>query len=101
MKAVNPLRQKLRGQTAALGSVKALVRERFALGEADTVAVTEAAATLPGFPPRETVVSFFTDKGRHHFKVFKPAADVDADDLPPPWMKDALIIPEGAGCDCC
>ncbi|HTK12779.1 MAG TPA: hypothetical protein VL402_03160 [Xanthobacteraceae bacterium] len=101
MTAFNPLRQKLRDQTAALRQAKVLVRDRFALAEADTVAVTEAKGELPGFPALETVVSFFTEKGRHHFKVFKPVAEVVADDLPPAWMKDALIIPEGAGCDCC
>jgi nitrate reductase delta subunit len=48
------------------------------------------------------VVAFWTaEDRRHHFKVFKPAAEVAPDDLPPAWLKDALVIPPGGDCDCC
>ena len=57
---------------------------------------------LPGCPPLETVIAFWTEGDRrHHFKVFKPVAEVVLDDLPPAWMKDALAVPEGFECDCC
>jgi len=47
-------------------------------------------------------VAFWTaEDRRHHFKVFKPVADVVPDDLPPAWLKDALVIPPGGDCDCC
>jgi nitrate reductase delta subunit len=48
------------------------------------------------------VVAFWTEGDkRHHFKVFKPAAEVLPDDLPYSWMKDGLVVPEGFSCDCC
>ena len=28
-------------------------------------------------------------------------AQVTPDDLPPYWMRDALAVPPGTGCDCC
>jgi hypothetical protein len=33
--------------------------------------------------------------------VFKPVAEVVADDLPPAWLKNALIAVEGEGLECC
>jgi nitrate reductase delta subunit len=89
-------------QSAALDRVRAWTRERFALDDDVTIMVNELACTLPGCPPRETVVAFWTAADRrHHFKVFKAAAEVTSDDLPPAWLKDALVIPEGGDCDCC
>jgi hypothetical protein len=44
---------------------------------------------------------FWTAEGRHHFKVFKPLAEVVEDDLPPAFMKNALIWTEGLECGCC
>jgi hypothetical protein len=47
-------------------------------------------------------VAFWTETDtRHHFKVFKPLAEVVADDLPPAWLKNALADVEGVGCECC
>jgi hypothetical protein len=86
---------------AALERVRDWVRERFGLADEVAIMVNELACTLPGCPPRETVVAFWTaPERRHHFKVFKPAAEVVTDDLPPAWLKDALVVAEG-DCDCC
>jgi len=86
----------------ARARMKRWARERFALGADDAIAITEQPTALPGFPPVETLVEFWTADGtRHHFKVFKPLGEVRADDLPPGWMKDALAVPDGYGCDCC
>ena len=86
----------------ALRRVKDWTRERFGLAEEATILVTEIACTVPGCPPVDTVVAFWT-KGdrRHHFRVFKPAAEVVDDDLPPRWMKDRLVEDEVFGCACC
>lgn len=82
--------------------VREWTRERFKLDEATTILVTEIACGLPGCPPLETVVAFWTDDTkRHQFKIFKPIRNVGIDDLPPAWLKDSLAIPEGYGCDCC
>jgi hypothetical protein len=78
---------------AARDRVRAWTRERFKLGEALPVVVAEVACGLPGCPPLETVVAFWTeDDRRHQFKLFKPVAEVANDDLPYAWMKDALVF---------
>ncbi len=86
----------------ARSRVKRWTRERFALDGDGAVAVSEEPTVLPGFPPVETRIEFWTDDGtRHHFKVFKALADVRLEDFPPPWMKDALAVPGDYECDCC
>src|SRR5439155_6631901 len=66
----------------ALDRVKEWTRVRFKLPQDAAILVTEVACALPGCPPLETVVAFWTDADtRHHFKVFKPLAEVVADDL--------------------
>ena len=87
---------------AAIARVKSFTRERFRLSVDDTIMVTEIECGVPGCPPLETIVAFWTDETkRHHTKVFKPVGDVVADDLPPWWMKDAIVAEEVFGCPCC
>jgi hypothetical protein len=86
----------------ALDRVKEWTRARFKLPDDATILVSELACTIPGCPPIDTVVAFWTEGGRrHHFKVFKPVAEVVEDDLPPSWMKNALTGVEVFGCPCC
>jgi|SRR6516225_624520 nitrate reductase delta subunit len=86
----------------ALTRVRDWTCERFKLADATAILVTELACGLPGCPPVETVVAFWTeDAKRHQFKIFKPVRDVVSDDLPFAWLKDSLFTPEGFGCDCC
>ena len=88
-------------RAAAIERLVDSTRARFGLGEADTVVVTENARALPGFPPRETVVGFWTADGtRHHYRVFKRIEDVAPEDLPPAWLKASLAW-DGFDCDCC
>ncbi|MDB5507636.1 MAG: nitrate reductase molybdenum cofactor assembly chaperone [Hyphomicrobiales bacterium] len=95
-------RKKDAGHRAALARVKDWTRARFRLSDDDVVMVAEVECALPGCPPLETVLAFWTDDGqRRHYKFFKPVEQVVEDDLPPSWMKNALIVPEGMGCDCC
>jgi len=93
--------KKSSGDTAALDRVRDWTRARFALTEDDTVMVSEVACSTPGCPPIETHLVFWTDAGRHHYKIFKALADVVEDDLPPAFMKNALIWAEGIECSCC
>jgi hypothetical protein len=87
---------------AALERVRAWTRARFGLPVDDVILVSELACALPGCPPLETVIAFWTETDkRHHFKIFKPVAEVVADDLPPAWLKAALAVPEGGDCECC
>jgi nitrate reductase delta subunit len=87
---------------AAQDRVREWTRERFRLGHDTTILVSQVSCRLPGCPPLETVVAFWTDDARRHqFKLFKPIAEVAPDDLPPGWMKDALVPLDGMECDCC
>jgi hypothetical protein len=87
---------------AALARVREWTRARFGLPDDAAILVTELACGLPGCPPLETVVAFWTEPARRHqFKVFKPVQEVVGDDLPLAWLKDSLFVPEGFGCDCC
>jgi hypothetical protein len=87
---------------AAIDRVKGWTRERFKLPDDAAILVSEVACGLPGCPPIETVVAFWTDNDtRHHFKLFKPVSAVVADDLPPTWMKNALVAIDGFDLDCC
>jgi hypothetical protein len=89
-------------QRQALDRVRNWTRERFRLPEDAAILVAEVACGLPGCPPLETVVAFWTDGAkRHQFKVFKPVLEVVCDDLPFAWLKDSLAVPEEFGCDCC
>jgi hypothetical protein len=85
----------------AVDRVAAWTRARFALAEDETVMVSEIACAVPGCPPIETHIVFWTALGRHHYQVFKPVAQVNEDDLPPAFMKNALIALEGVDCGCC
>jgi hypothetical protein len=86
----------------ALDRVKEWTRERFKLPAEAPILVAEIACALPGCPPLETVVAFWTsDEKRHHFKLFKRVEEVVNDDLPFAWLKDALAVPEGFDCECC
>ena len=86
----------------SLDRIEAWTRERFTLGDDAVVMVTQVACAMPGCPPLETVVAFWTaPDARHHFKVFKPAPDVSPDDVPFAWMRASLRVADGEGCDCC
>lgn len=74
-----------------LERVEGWVRKRFSLGEEDIVFISEVNSGIPGYPPLETVITFWGDvEVRYQFKIFKPVADVSEDDLPISWLKESL-----------
>lgn len=83
--------------------VRDWARARFSLGPEDTLTANEISCELPGCPPLETVIAFWTEGGtkRHHLKIFKPITEVTEDDLPPGWMRPALEVDENFYCSCC
>ena len=89
------------GYREALDRVREWTRARFALGEGTAILVAEVACAVPGCPPLETVIAFWSDERRHHTKIFKPVTEVVEADLPPRWLKDALAVPDDFECDCC
>ena len=86
---------------AALERVREWTRARFKLSGDAAILVSQVSCRLPGCPPLETMVVFWTDEKRHQFKLFKPVAEVVADDLPPAWLKGSLVAIAGMGCECC
>ena len=89
-------------QLQALDRVREWTRARFKLAQDAPILVSEVACGLPGCPPLETVVAFWIEGDtRHHFKVFKRVEEVVPDDLPPIWLKNALVAVEGEGLECC
>ena len=89
-------------QIDALNRVEAWTRTRFGLAPNEVILVSELVCALPGCPPLETVVAFWTaDETRHNFKIFKRVDEVAPDDLPYAWMKPALKVQEGFESFCC
>ena len=80
--------------------IKRFTKQHFALEEEAAIMVVELRCGLPGCPPLETVIAFWTSaENRHTWKVFKPMELVSEEDLPPRWMKPALI--NDGVLDCC
>lgn len=75
------LTKKSLARSAEQERVTSWTRERFKLTEDETIMVSELPCSDPGCPPVETHVVFWSQAGRQHFKVFKPLAEVAADDL--------------------
>jgi hypothetical protein len=88
----------------AADQVKEWTRERFSLAPDAAILVTELNCTIPGCPPLETVIAFWSDhKTRHDFKIFKKIEEIIEDDLPPAWLKNSLISEDDddLSCPCC
>jgi nitrate reductase delta subunit len=99
---IRPMLKRSPEHVATLERVREWTRDRFGLGEDDAVLVSEVSCALPGCPPIETVVAFWTEGDRrHHFKIFKPVGEVAPDDLPPAFMKNALLELDGFDSACC
>jgi len=85
---------------AAIEAVRSWTIQRFKLPPEAAVLVSELACTLPGCPPLETVVAFWTDDDRRHqFKLYKPVKELKYDDIG--WLIGSTDSHEGAGWDCC
>jgi nitrate reductase delta subunit len=90
------------GQFKSLERVAAWTRARFNLAPDAAVLVSEVTCSLPGCPPLETVIAFWSaGNTRHSFKLFKPVAQVSEDVLPPRWMKNAVRALENFVPECC
>ena len=90
-----------RQDAKALDRLRDWTRARFRLADDATVMASEVTCAVPGCPPVESHIVFWTALGRHHFKIFKPVAEVTEADLPPAFMKNAILALDGADWDCC
>src|SRR5436189_5599457 len=67
---IGPALKRDPAQSAAIERVRGWARERFALPEEAAVMVAQIACNMPGCPPLETVVAFWTANAtRHQFKL--------------------------------
>jgi nitrate reductase delta subunit len=86
----------------AVERLKDWTRSRFGLAESDALMVSESECQVPGGPPTQTVVAFWTDDGtRHRFRVFRSVREVTEEDIPPAWLKAALAADDAIECACC
>lgn len=84
----------------ALGRIEGWTRDRFALPGDAVVMVTEIVCGVPGCPPLETVIAFWTgDETRYRLKIFKRVTEVAESDLPVRWLLPALE--DFGDLDCC
>src|ERR1700738_2625943 len=98
--SMRQLFKKVTADTDPIERVKEWTRERFKLAGDVPVLVAEIACGLPGCPPLETVVVFWTaGDQRHQFKLFKPVQEVVNDDLLFAWLIDSLVA--SSDLDCC
>ena len=85
-------------ELAVLENIRAWTRARFKLAPDAVVLVSEITCAVPGCPPLETAVAYWTqDDTRHQFRLFKPAAEVAYDDIG--WLMASEH--EGIVWDCC
>ena len=97
----DPFTKKGRVDAETLDRVREWTRQRFKLSQEAVILVSELECRLPGCPPLETVIAFWENDKRHHFKLFKPVVQVALEDLPFAWMKSELIVPDDFSCECC
>jgi len=68
-------------RAAATRALKAAVRNRFGLGEDDSVFVAEITCGETECPDVETVIVVLLDGQRREFKLHKPVSAISSDDL--------------------
>ena len=86
----------------AVERVQRWTHARFDLDEDTVIIAAEITCQVPGCPPIETVIAFWTGEGaRYRLKIFKPVEAVVEDDLPVSWLLPSLVDYGDLGCDCC
>jgi len=84
----------------AIASIQVWTRQRFKLDPAAAVLVSEVVCRMPGCPPLETVVAFWTeDDSRHQFRLLKPLSDVRYDDIG--WLFGTPSVHDPSIWSCC
>lgn len=79
---INPFGSKQKNDPAQIAAIKGWVIEYFHLSEEIPLMVTELQCTEEGCPPLETVIAILDTPGNpRQYKVFKPLAEVTAEDI--------------------
>ena len=83
-----------------LERIEATVRSRYNVPDDQIVLVTQEQTRILGGPEKMTTILFWIDaETRNKVRVFKPAADVYSKDLPPTWLRSALL--DDVLAECC
>ena len=79
---INPFGSKQKNDPARIAAIKGWVIEAFHLSDDISLMVTELQCTEEGCPPLETVIAILDSPGNpRQYKVFKPLAEVTAEDI--------------------
>ena len=87
---------------AALDRVREWVRARFALGEDTAILVAEVACAVPGCPPIETVIAFWSERTAAPLQGVQAGGRGDRGRSAAALAASrALAVPDDFECDCC
>ncbi|TGD62108.1 hypothetical protein EYC08_16970 [Tabrizicola sp. WMC-M-20] len=82
--------------------VARVLRDGLALPPDTVVSVSEIMCQVPGCPPIETLALIWDRDGvAYRLRVFRPLAEVRAEDVPPAWYFPALKYDGDSECGCC
>ena len=88
------------GGAAHVTAVQQWARTRFRLPADSPVGVAEVRCTVPGCPPLETALSFWSEDGRRHqVRLLKEVAAVERSDIA--WLIGSLDDHDGGVWECC
>ncbi|MGA1834159.1 hypothetical protein [Rhizobium wenxiniae] len=78
---INPLARGGPGIIGKARDMKAWVREILSLDDSVVVSINETSCTLPGCPPRETVILVMFGDTTHQISIHQAMADIDKDQV--------------------
>ncbi|MBB3399344.1 MULTISPECIES: hypothetical protein [unclassified Rhizobium] len=91
----NPLARQTPAIVGAARAIKQWSRDAFRLGDADAVFVNELACSVPGCPPKETVIVIMSaGRSTRQISVHKAMVDVTEQDIAEactPWLSRSAV----------
>jgi hypothetical protein len=79
---IKPIGSKRKNDLARIAAIKGWVIEHFHLGDITPLMITELECAEDGCPPLETAIVILDKPGSpRQYKVFKPLAEVTAEDI--------------------
>ena len=88
-----------RSNVTELERIERDLRATYGVEDSQIVLVTEEPTRLPGGPKQMTTILFWIGEDRHKLRIFKLASGITLADLPPIWVRGALL--DDGDADCC
>lgn len=88
-----------RSNVTELERIERDLRATYGVEDSQIVLVTEEPTRLPGGPKQMTTILFWIGEDRHKLQIFKLASGITLADLPPIWVRGALL--DDGDADCC